>query len=91
MINVDNKDYSGFTSAELLAEEKKIRKSEIVAAGMIGFLTGVIVYGIVKNGFGFLYSFVSLFLAYIVYKNSKKQKIYLKQVREELNKRNVAQ
>ena len=46
----NSKDYSKLTLNELLAEEKKIRKQEIISAVLIGFLVGVMGFGIVMNG-----------------------------------------
>lgn len=46
------------------------------------------VYGLVKNGFGFLYLAIPLFLIAGIYKNSQVQKENLKQIREEINNKN---
>ena len=59
------------------------------SAGLIGFSIGVMVYGIVKNGFGFLYIAIPLFLVSVIYKNSQIQKQNLKQIQTEINNKNT--
>lgn len=85
----DKKDYSKLTLEELLKEEKKIKKNETISAFIIGFLISVMVYGVAKNGFGFLYIFIPLILIGGVYKNSQKLKDNLKQIRTEINTKNT--
>ena len=82
---LDKKDYSKLSLEELLAAEKKIKQNELISGMFIGFLIGIMVYGLVKNGFGFLYLAIPLFLIAGVYKNSQVQKQNLKQIREEIN------
>ena len=81
----DKKDYSKLTLEELLAEGKKIKQGELLSGGFIGFLIGVMIYGLVKNGFGFLYLAIPLLLIAGIYKNSQVQKENLKQIQEEIN------
>ena len=82
---LDNKDYSKLALDELLTEEKKIKKAEITSAVLIGFLIGVIVYGVAKNGFGFLYIFIPLLLIAGIAKNSQNLRQKLKQIRAEIS------
>lgn len=81
----NHKDYSKLTLEELMIEEKKIKKKETIAAVIIGFLVGVMVYGVAKNGFGFLYIFIPLILISGIYKNSQQLKQHLKQIQAEIN------
>lgn len=81
----DNKDYVNLTLEELLTEEKKVKKKETVSAIVIGFLIGIIVYGVVRNGFGIIYTVIPLILIVLVYRNSKNDKEQLKQIRTEIN------
>ncbi len=85
----DKKDYSKMTLEALLIEEKRVRKSEAFSAGLIGFLIGVMVYGVVKNGFGFLYLAIPLFLIFVISKSSQIQKQNLKQIQTEINAKNA--
>lgn len=70
----ENKDYSQFTLEELQAEEKKMKKNEIYAALAIGFLIGIMVFGIAKKGFGFLYVYIPVFFILAIIRNSKAHK-----------------
>lgn len=81
---LDKKDYFNLSSDELLAEEKKIKKQEITAAIFVGALFGVMIYGVVMNGFGFLYIAIPLFLIATVAKNSQLQKEKLKKIQAEI-------
>jgi uncharacterized membrane protein YoaK (UPF0700 family) len=82
-------DYSHLTLEELLIEEKKIKKKETISAVIIGFLAGVMIYGVVSQGFGFLYIFIPLILIFAVYRNSQKLKKELKKIRSEINAKNT--
>lgn len=68
---LDNKDYDKLTREELLAIQKKIKQRLTASAIIVGFSIGIMVYGLVKNGFGFLYVFIPLLLVAIIYKDSK--------------------
>ena len=87
----DKKDYSEFTLEELVLEEKKVKKNEAFSAGLIGFMVGIMIYGIITKGFGFLYIAIPLFLIFLFYKNSQTQKQNLKQIQAEINARNLKQ
>ena len=86
---LDSKDYSKLTLEELLTEEKKIKKTEMLSAATTGFLIGIMVYGVVKNGFGFLYIAIPLFLIFGIYRNSQKNKQNIKQIQTEINTQNT--
>jgi hypothetical protein len=81
-------DYSKLTLEELLIEQKKIKKQQMYTAGLIGLLIGVIVYGLVINGFGWLYIGISVFMIYIIGQGAKKLKQTLDQIVAEINKKN---
>ena len=84
------KDYSKFTREELLMEQKKIKRQQLYAAGIIGFFIGVIVYGFLRNGFGWVYISISVFMIYLTNKNSKTYKQNLEQIKAEIeNKKGV--
>jgi hypothetical protein len=84
----NQKDYAQLTLEALTLEEKKIKRNEILSAGLMGFLIGVMIYGLVKNGFGFLHIFLPLFLMFGIQKNSQIQKQNLKKIQAEINLRN---
>ena len=60
---MQQKELSGLTDQELLQEAKKAKSNAIINAVFIGFLIGIVVYSVVKNGWGF-FALVPLFVAY---------------------------
>lgn len=45
---MENKDYSTLTDAELLVEKKKLKNAKILHAALIGFLAGILIFGVVS-------------------------------------------
>ena len=85
-VQVDSKmDYSKMTLEELIAEEKRIKKMEITSAVGIGFLIGIMVYGVARNGFGFLYIFIPVLLIAGIARNSQSLKRKREQIRAEIS------
>lgn len=82
-----NKDLAEMTIDELRAEEKKTRNAQITAAVFIGFLIGVIVYGVATQGFGLLYVGISLVLIYGIHRNSAKTRQRMTSIRSALEKK----
>ena len=78
-------DYSKMTLEELIAEEKRIKKMEITSAVAVGFLIGIMVYGVARNGFGFLYVIIPLLLIAGVARNSQSLKNKRGQIRAEIS------
>ena len=58
----NSQDYLKMTPEELSAAERKLKRSEIISAVLVGFLVGVMIYGVAANGFGFLYIFIPVLL-----------------------------
>jgi uncharacterized membrane protein (DUF373 family) len=63
----------------LKTEEKKLKKSKIINAALIGFLAAIFVIGTVasiynKNVFGMVPMLIPLFLIYKIVSSSKKNK-----------------
>ncbi len=84
---LDQKGYAQLTLEELLAEEKKLKRQSITGNVLIGFLAGVIIYGVAKNGFGLLYTAIPLLIIAAVAKNGQSIKAKLKELREEIDGR----
>lgn len=83
---LDNKDYLKLTLEELLLEEKRIKKGETSTKVLTGITTGVVIYGLVKKGFGFIgFLFLPLVLLFLNSRNSKN----LKEIQKEINARNT--
>ena len=55
-----------------IPEESKKKPNAITNAFLIGFLIGIVIYGITVNGLGF-FALLPLFLAYKLINNSKKK------------------
>jgi len=86
---LQNKDFAELTLEELLIEEKKLKKNQTIAAVLIGVAIGILVYGVATKGFGFLHIFLPLALIYVFYKDSEKNKEKLRQIRIEINAKNI--
>jgi hypothetical protein len=80
----ENKDFSSMTIEELLAEQKKIKSSNMLNAGLIGFFAGCVACAIFFGSIKFLPLPILIFgvLSYLVIKSDKKQKENLKKVEE---------
>ncbi len=63
--------FSQLTDAELLAEAKKIKSTNIINTVLIGVMIGIAIYITVKNGLNFL-TFFPVIFGVIVFKSSKK-------------------
>jgi hypothetical protein len=81
---MNSNELSQLTDQELLEVAKNNKPSPIIDAFFIGFLAGVIVYGVVVSGWGF-FTLIPLYLIYIFLKKPKKYQA----LREELEKRNL--
>ena len=68
---MEQKRLVALTDEQLLVEAKKTQLSPLTKALFIGFLIGIVMYSVVKNGFGFFLVF-PLFFAYKLVKNSQK-------------------
>lgn len=68
---MDKKNLADFTNEELLKEVKAIKSYKIYDAFIIGFLAGVAIYSVVKNGFG-LFTFLPLVYLPIAKKNKER-------------------
>ena len=72
------------TDQELLQEAKKSQKAAIWNAVLIGVLIGIVVYSVVKNGFGF-FILIPLFFVYRMINSSKHSKKELDDLLRERN------
>jgi riboflavin transporter FmnP len=60
---MQQKILSELTEQELLQEAKKMKSTSITNAVIIGFLVGIVIYSVAKNGLGF-FTLIPLFIAY---------------------------
>jgi hypothetical protein len=75
---------SDLTDEQLLEEAKKLKSSNITNALFIGSLIGIVIYSVVKNGFGF-FILIPLFFVYKLVTGSNKNK----PLEKELKARNL--
>lgn len=83
---METKNLSELSDQELLQKNKKIKKSKIIDATIIGMTIGIFIYSVVKNGFGF-FTFFPLIIGYLIIKNSKNNKILEKEIHKEIKSR----
>lgn len=76
------------TSEELNNKLKNIKKHKTIDAFIVGITIGIVVYAVVRNGFGF-FAFFPLILAYIIIRNAKNNKILQDSIQAELDKRKL--
>ncbi|KGE89474.1 MAG: hypothetical protein ACE362_27150 [Phaeodactylibacter xiamenensis] len=86
----DQKDYAQLTLEALRTEEQKLKRQNLTGNVFTGFLAGVMIYGLVKNGFGLLYTAIPLLIIAVVAKNGQSLQAKLKAVRAELAGRDGA-
>lgn len=78
---MDKKAFSELTDEELLAEKKKQKNANIFHAALIGFLAGILIYGVIswslsstkQLGF-FIPMLIPVFIIYRLLKNPKTNK-----------------
>lgn len=82
---MNSKQLSELSDEELLAVAKKNKPSPIFDAFFIGFLAGIILYGVISNAMGFV-MLIPLFLIYLFLKKPKQHKA----LQAELKKRKLS-
>ncbi|MDX2133646.1 MAG: hypothetical protein SFV52_02625 [Saprospiraceae bacterium] len=78
---MEKKDFYQLTNEELLVEKNKLKKSKVFHAAAIGFLAGILLFGVVswslssEKRFGFLVPmFIPVVFLYRMLKNPNKNK-----------------
>lgn len=69
---MEDKELSEMTDQELLEKAKKLKRTAVLNAGLIGFLIGIIAYSVVKNSWG-LVTLIPLFLIYKLVNTTENQ------------------
>lgn len=82
-----NTDYARMSPEELMIVERKVRRERITTAVLIGFLIGVIVYGVATKGFGLLHTLLPVALIVLLSRNSARNSQRLTAVRSELSRK----
>jgi len=73
------------TDEELLIEAKKMKKVAVINATLIGFLIGVLIYGVVVNKLGFF----ALIILFMIYKFANNTNYKKAEIDSELKERNL--
>lgn len=81
---MSSKDPSKYSDSELLEEFKKIKPAPMTDAFIIGFLVGIILFGVVVNAWGF-FTLIPLYMIYLFLKKPKRYN----GLKKELEKRNL--
>ncbi|KMQ67403.1 hypothetical protein ACM39_13250 [Chryseobacterium sp. FH2] len=76
--------FSELSDLQLLEKKKQLKSTNIINALIIGVLIGVVIYSIIKNGFGFV-TFLPLLFVYFVIKNQNESK----ELEKEIKSRNL--
>ncbi len=80
---MSQKELSQLTDKELLEAAKNDKPSPIIDAFFIGFLIGIIIFGVAANAWGFI-TLIPLFLIYILLKKPMRYEALKKEL-EKLN------
>ena len=78
------KHFAGLTDAELLEASKKFKPTPVLDAFLIGFLVGIIIYGVAASTWGFL-ALIPLTIIYLLLKKPKQYRA----LQNELKKRQL--
>jgi len=78
---MNQKELSQLSDKELLEAAKKSKPSPILDAFFIGFLVGIIIYGLIANAWGFLI-LIPLLLIYGLLKKPKQYEALKKELKE---------
>ena len=81
----NKQDYALLSFEQLKKAEKKIYRQAITAAVIIGFLFGIMIFGVVANGFGLVYILIPILLIAAFTKRSKTLNKELTAIREEMS------
>ena len=68
---MNQQELSQLSDDALLDELKKIKPSPMIDAFFIGFLAGILLFGVMANAWGF-FALIPLFLIYLFLKKSKR-------------------
>jgi hypothetical protein len=78
-------EFSHLTDSELLEFARNNKPSPLIDAFFIGFLIGIIIFGVAANAWGFVI-LLPLFLIYLLLKKPKRYEA----LQKELEKRNLS-
>jgi hypothetical protein len=83
----EKKDYGVCTDEELRSALKKTRSKTLTSAVFTGFLFGIILYGLAKNGFGLIYTLIPAILIYVNIRHAGQLKETKLEIQGEIDRR----
>ena len=82
-------DFSSWSNEALQTEWKKRRSKHLFSVGLIGFMIGVLIYGLLQKGWKLLIILLPLWLIYQFVQGSKENKAVLHAIEEEHKRRGI--
>ena len=89
---MEKRNFAELTDEELLVEKRKLRKAKIISAVFIGFMAGVLIFGVVswslseEKRFGFL---IPMLIPVVIIYRMLKNRNMNKDLEETLRERNL--
>lgn len=77
---MNEKELAQLSDEQLLEYAKKNKPSPVIDAFFIGFLAGIIIYGVAANAWGF-FTLIPLYLIYLFLKKPKQQAALQKELK----------
>lgn len=86
---LSNADLSSWSNDKLQNEWNKRRSSHLFNAGLIGFMVGVLFFGLLQKGWKLLIILLPLWLIYQFVQGSKKNKDVMHAIEQEQKRRGI--
>jgi hypothetical protein len=83
-------DYSSWNAPELAQEVKRLRRQELWLAGWSGFVMGIMLFGLVTAGFGWLYTVIPLLLLGVNARTHRALRIQIRRIQKTLAEKEAA-
>lgn len=86
-----SKDYTSMSLEELMVEEKKTRKEQLLVSVLIGFMVGVlafaVVFAVIGKGFRLISMLLPSIMVYVFYRMAVRTNQRLAEIRAELGRK----
>jgi predicted permease len=77
---IKGNEFRDLSDSELLQKRKAVKSGLIVSCVIMGFLVGIAIYSVVRNGIGF-FTFFPLFFVFLIGKNQGTDKALLREIK----------
>ncbi|WP_136666595.1 hypothetical protein [Flavobacterium sp. H122] len=81
-------NFAELTDKKILNKIKNLKTNKLIDAAIVGLTIGIVIYSVVKHGFGF-FTFFPLLLTYMIVRNSKNNKILEAELQKVIESRNT--